>query len=193
MYDIWILFLLLNMLFCLILCINCNNPIFSVLFLMLSFIDLFLVLSYIGNVFVPTMILFIYIGAMSILLIFVLMLVDIKMLYVKKNFFYINIFIILIFSAFLIYLFLKVSYFFAIVYKYASWRLPDFIAALYLQSDVSAIGTFLFNFNFFPFIIISMILLVALIGSISLVIFRSNASKKQNTSEQLKTFFDFFR
>jgi NADH:ubiquinone oxidoreductase subunit 6 (subunit J) len=87
---------------------------------MLSFLDLFLVLSYIGNIFVPIMILFIYVGAMSILLIFVLMLVDVKMLYVRKNFFYLNIIIVFVLSAFLIYLFLKVSYFFIIVYKYAS-------------------------------------------------------------------------
>lgn len=192
MYDLWILFLLFNILICLTFCINCNNPIYSVLFLMLSFINLFFVLIYIGNTFVPTMILFIYIGAMSILLIFVLMLVDVKVLFTRKDYISLNIVFIFFFSTFILYFFYKTSYFFIIVYKYASWRLVDFISVLYTSSDIVSIGFYLFNFNFFPFIIISFILFVALIGSISIVIFKNNSSKKQSTADSLKEFFNLF-
>jgi NADH-quinone oxidoreductase subunit J len=191
-YDLWIIFLLLNILICLVFCINCNNPVYSVLFLMLAFINLFLILIYIGNTFVPTMILFIYVGAMSILLIFVLMLVDVKIWFVKKDFKYLNVLFISLISFFIIYFFYKSSYFFIIVYKYASWRLTDFIAILYTYSDIVSIGFYLFNFNFFPFVIISLILFVALIGSISIVIFKNNSSKKQSTAEALKEFFNLF-
>ena len=191
--DIWIIFLLLNILISLAICINCKNPIFSVLFLMLAFINLFMVLSYIGNLFVPLMILFIYIGAMSILLIFVLMLLDVKVFFIRKSIFFLNVIFILLLAFSIVYLFSRTTYFFVVVYKYSSWRLVDFINLLYVQSDIQALGFYLFNFNFMPFIIVSNILFVALLGSISIVIFKNKDAKKQSTAEKLKDFFTFFK
>jgi hypothetical protein len=64
---------------------------------------------------------------------------------------------------------------------------------LYVQSDIQALGFYLFNFNFMPFIIVSNILFVALLGSISIVIFKNKDAKKQSTAEKLKDFFTFFK
>ena len=170
--DFFLILILIFTALVLLVCINCSNPIYSVIFLMIAFINLFLLLVYLGLNFIPLLILFIYVGAISILLIFVLMILDIKVLLFYKNVEFLSYYFFLysiFFFVFLLTLF-KDWDFFSLIYNYSSWRIVDFINILYMNDEIKAIGVVTFYFYFYHFVIISLILLVSLIGSIFIVI-----------------------
>src|SRR5580700_2670652 len=76
-----LIFILCNLLIINLLCsIFAFNPIYTILFLVLAFINLSLLLLAVGVKFVAFMILLIYVGAISILFMFVLMMLNLDLL-----------------------------------------------------------------------------------------------------------------
>lgn len=189
-FDILPLFVLLISNFaCTLLCVFCRNPINSVLYLMTSFIILSILLLYLGAQFISLLILFIYVGAISILLIFVLMILDLKALFFDNfsTYFYNILFITFLFIT-LLYLTFDSLPFFSIIYNNSDWNLVDFTSILYMQSDIRILGFILYNFYFYHFFLVSLILLFVLVGSISIVIERKDILKKQYYKNQVKSF-----
>jgi NADH-quinone oxidoreductase subunit J len=156
---------------------------------MISFVILSALILYLGAQFISLLVLFIYVGAISILLIFVLMILDLKTLFFDNlsAYFYNILFILFTFFIALFFI-VDNSPFFSVLYKNSDWGTVDFISILYMQSDIRVIGFVLYNFYFYHFFLVSLILLFVLMGSISIVIERKNILKKQYYKNQIKGF-----
>lgn len=165
----YLIFCLLNLLIItLVFVILSFNPIFSVLFLMLAFINLFFILMLHGVEFISFLILLIYVGAISILLLFVLMVLDIKLLlYRTKNFFTFIILFLIILFIFEFFIFYKLGNNYLVLYNSPVY--VDYLKLLYSDIDIKVLGYFIYNFCQYSIILITLILLTALIVSISLV------------------------
>lgn len=101
-------------------CILSRNPIFSVLFLILLFLSLGSMFLVLRLYFVGLLIIFIYVGAISILFLFVLMIVDFRILFSDKEYIHSGKFfnLLLIMNFVIIILFIITNFFinFGIVY-----------------------------------------------------------------------------
>lgn len=169
----------------LILVIISNNPIYSVLFLMLSFINIAILLLILGVEFLPVIFLVIYVGAISILFLFVIMMMDIKfnLLTNKKvfsNFYFISkLVLFLLILSFIYFLLIKGAGLEDFNY-FVNW-----INLSYTTYDIKVIGFILYNFYYYYFILIGIILFVAMVGCISLVVDSNLVSKKQDLYKQI--------
>ena len=180
------LILIIFILISLILVLFSQNPIYSVLFLMLSFSNSALLLLYIGVDFLAILLLVIYVGAISILFLFVIMMIDIKfnLLSQKKaKSSWANLIIIILILSFFflnLVLFFKLDFFNLETFYYLLWS-----KLIYLNYDVQILGFVLFNFFFYQFVLIGLILFIAMVGCISLVLESNLISKKQDLFQQI--------
>ena len=159
-----------------------KNPIYSVVFLMATFLSSSLFLLYLGIEFFAMLILVIYVGAISILFLFVIMLIDIKEVLLKKrNVISLN-FIIFIILFMIFIIFSNFSFFFDNLYflEFKNW-----FDIYFYKSDIINLGFILYNFYFYDFITIGFILLIAMIGCIALVLEENFVAKKQQLFEQI--------
>jgi NADH:ubiquinone oxidoreductase subunit 6 (subunit J) len=62
----------------------------------------------------------------------------------------------------------------------------DWLSAAFNVPNIKMIGNVLYTYTFYPFILASLILLVAMIGSIVLTLNKSKETKSQNIYKQLK-------
>lgn len=181
--------LLIGIFTCTLLSVTSKNPINSIIFLMISVVNLSVLLLYLGAQFISLLILFIYVGAISILLIFVLMILDLKALFFDNFSIYLYNVLFIIFIFFSIVMLVYDSFpFFSIIYNNSNWNSVDFTSILYMQSDIRILGFILYNFYFYHFILVSLILLFVLVGAISIVIERKAVLKKLSSKNQVKSF-----
>ena len=149
-----------------------NNYIYSVLFLIISFLDSAFILFLFDIEFLALLFIMVYVGAVAVLFLFVIMMVETKQndilnlnSYFKSFIFFI--FFILFFE--LIYLFFVNSFFnmndnYAVYHSFFNIKTNSFDDL----SNVSYIGKLLFNYYFIVVLISGFILLMALIGAVSL-------------------------
>ena len=159
--------------------ISSLNPIHSVFWLVLVFLNTSILLIMMGFSFIPLMLVVIYVGAIAILFLFVIMMLDILQL--KKVDSISNI-IPIIFCVFINVLSYIILYFkdYGIILKLSSvisWNLDS-------ESQINTIAKSLYSFYSYPFIIISLLLLVAMIGAIILVLDLSVITKRQDLVNQ---------
>jgi NADH:ubiquinone oxidoreductase subunit 6 (subunit J) len=110
--------LLIGIFTCTLLSVTSKNPINSIIFLMISMVNLAVLLLYLGAQFISLLILFIYVGAISILLIFVIMILDLKALFFDNFSIYLYNVLFIIFVFFSITLLVYDSFsFFSIIYN----------------------------------------------------------------------------
>ena len=159
--------------------ISSLNPIHSVFWLVLVFLNSSALLLLIGFSFIPLMIIIVYVGAIAILFLFVIMMLDI--LYLKKidsinNIIPITIFLFMnIITNLYIYFQgynLKVS-----ISESSSWSLN-------YDSQINIISKSIYTYYSYPFIIISLLLLVAMVGAIVLVLDLGLITRRQKLVEQ---------
>jgi NADH-ubiquinone oxidoreductase chain 6 len=165
---------------CGILIITVNNPIVSVLFLIGLFLNISIYLMLIGNSFIGFSYLLVYIGAVSILFLFILMLINIRisdLLVNNRNslglaffvglFFFLTIYNIIYLNN--VYILsnnnnLKLDY-----VTSNSW--DNYITDM---TDIATIGNILYTNYFIWLIITSVILLLAMVGCIAITISPKN-------------------
>lgn len=161
-----------------IMVISSLNPIHSVFWLVLVFLNSSALLLLLGFNFIPLMIIIVYVGAIAILFLFVIMMLDI--LYLKKVDSINNIIPLIIF------VFTNIISSFYIYFKdlnlisntnYYMWELNQ-------ESQINIIGKFLYTYYSYPFIIISLLLLVAMIGAIVLVLDLGIITRRQKLVDQ---------
>lgn len=178
-----LIFLLLNLLIInLLYSIFSFNPIYSILFLVLAFINFSLLLLLIGVKFIAFLILLIYVGAISILLMFVLMMLNIEVVLFQTFHSFTTIIFFLSITFFLemfILFYLKKLMLFYPTFIYINW-----VKILHSLPELLVLGIFIYNYNFINLFLIGLILLAALVGSVSLVS-EKYFVKKQNLSVQL--------
>ena len=178
-----------------------TNPIFSILFLILTFCIGSLILFYFSLEFLGFLYLIIYVGAIAILFLFVIMLLNLNILnylkiYDRLNFIACSGFFLILLFIFEQYLFFNLDfyyYFFEEDFYYMSW-----IFFLNFNSDIIIIGNLLYTDYFLSLILLTLLFFVSLIGAILLIekvessliqykneYKKSNLIKYQDISEQV--------
>ena len=162
-----------------IMVITSLNPIHSVFWLVLLFLNTSALLILLGFNFIPLMLIIVYVGAIAILFLFVIMMLDILELKKIESISNVIPIILCVFVNILTQLILYFKEYNIIL------NLND-LSVWYINSDsqVSFIAKILYSFYGYPFIIISLLLLVAMVGAIILVLDLGVLSRKQILVDQ---------
>jgi NADH-quinone oxidoreductase subunit J len=159
-----------------------RNPVQSVLFLILTFVNaagLFLML---GAEFLAMILVIVYVGAVAVLFLFVVMMLDVDFAELRQGFLQYLPFGALIGVIFLLELILVVG---AYVIDPALVRSPAVpIPPADLMTNTEAIGQVLYTRYFYFFQAAGLILLVAMIGAIVLTLRERPGIKRQDISKQ---------
>lgn len=160
------------------------NPIFSMFFLILGFINVSGIFLLFNSEFIALIFILIYVGAISVLFLFIIMMIHIKRYSILQNsVFFISITTVLsfFFCFLVIYIILNDS-----VFLIENSFLPytDWIAISQEISILESLGNVLYSYYFYYFILIGLILLLAMIGSIILTIRQVTFVKQQYIFEQ---------
>ena len=162
--------------------ISAKNPVHSVLFLILSFVSASGLFILLGAEFLAMILVVVYVGAVAVLFLFVVMMLDINFVKLREGFLQ-----YLPFGALLgLVLFTELAMLF----------LPDKLATLSLiefssypvfsdTENTKDLGSVLYTEYFFLFQLSGVILLVAMIGSIVLTLRHRSGVKKQKISDQI--------
>lgn len=163
-----------------------ENPIYAIFLLVLVFFGSSFLLIELNLFFLSLMILIVYLGALIVLFLFVVMMLNIKSLELNRviNFFP---FLFIFFSAFFLFFLtsdfsfsnfqVSLNLFFLNVYE---WEHSYFSRGLFFS-----LGFFLYTFGSVFLILISFILLLAMIGAILLTLVPHRYFLKQNSIDQL--------
>ena len=184
-----------------IMVIQAKNPVHSVLFLILVFFNSAGLLLLLGLDFFALIFLVVYVGAIAVLFLFVVMMLNIKLAEInEKRLRYLPIGGVLGFL-FLLLIFLIVdndlipllqdlanpesisnnthSFFYESNLSFIQWsQLLDTV------SNIEAIGLYIYTYYFFLFLLASLILLVAMIGAIVLTMTKGVSIKRQKVFQQ---------
>ena len=143
-------------------CILSLNPIYSVTWLIISFVLLASFMLINGFDFLPLLIIIVYVGAISILFLFIVMMIEIK----KLDFNFYNIIPILLYILFFI---------------YSSETINQ-----KLSCNITLMSKVLYSDYYIILILLSLILLIAMIGVIILTLTVNDLTRKQNIIVQKK-------
>nr|YP_010338886.1 NADH dehydrogenase subunit 6 [Bangia atropurpurea]UNJ18853.1 NADH dehydrogenase subunit 6 [Bangia atropurpurea] len=172
--------------------VSLSNAVYSVLFLIIVFCNTAGILLLLGAEFLSFLFLIVYVGAIAVLFLFVVMMLNIKTNSVKINY------TTIILIGFLISLILSFQFLAAIQIDFevysnlgidlAKTNFPTitiWIQENNLPSNVESIGLVLYTSYSLVFILCAFILLLAMIGSIVLTMNQRSGVKKQQISLQL--------
>jgi len=176
-----------------ILVIGSKNPVHSVLFLILVFCNAAGLLILLEVEFLAMIFLIVYVGAIAVLFLFVVMMLNIKLIELNENLilylpigailaliFLFEIFIII--DTDLIPLF---SLNFADTLNYIKWT-----SEITYTTNVARLGSLIYTHYFFLFIIASLILFVAMVGAIMLTLYKNTNLKRQVIYKQISRDFN---
>lgn len=160
------------------------NPIFSIFFLVLGFLNVSGLFFLLNSEFIALIFILIYVGAIAVLFLFIIMMIDIKRHSIeKKN-------TIFHFAGF----FLSSFFFFSIIYTILDESVylikNDFVVYHnWLQSAnqltiLESLGYIIYDYYAYYFLLVGIILLLAMIGAIILTIRNVHFIKQQCSFEQ---------
>jgi NADH-quinone oxidoreductase subunit J len=163
-----------------------NNPVYAVLFLILTFFNSAILVLLLNLEFLAIIFVIIYIGAIMVLFLFIVMMLDIKQSVFYLNFkyyFFISGVVLFILTNEFLYI-LSQDLLLAVspdkFLNYTDWF------SLTLESPaIKVLGTYLYTKFFFFFILAGLILLVSMIGAISLTLNESNSLGRQILYKQV--------
>ena len=169
--------------------ITVKNPVHSVLFLVLVFLEATFILLLLEIEFLPLIFIIIYVGAIAILFLFVVMMIDVKIIKSPTNYlkyFSISGIIGLVFLFFLIYITqesiflnqLSNELIFSTNYKNCIINFDNI-------NNLKCIGQFLYTDYFVHFLMSGFLLLIGMNGPIVLTLFINTYSKNQFIYKQL--------
>jgi NADH-quinone oxidoreductase subunit J len=167
-----------------ILVISSQNPVHSVFFLVLVFLISAFLLLLLEIEFISLLFILVYVGAIAVLFLFVVMMLDIKINKHEKDF--------------LVYLpigsFLGIVFFLEIFLTFQdnfvltiqnTEGYTQWLSSLDSITNVEMLGQLLYTYYFFYFLIAGIILLVAMIGAIVLTLNFSQKAKHQSVFKQI--------
>lgn len=176
-----------------IMVIGAKNPIHSVLFLILVFCNATGLLILLEVEFLAMIFLVVYVGAIAVLFLFVVMMLNIKIIELSENLFLylpIGAFIALIF---LFEIFLVIDTDLMPVFSKRAGDLINFVdwsSKVTYTSNIAQLGNIMYTYYFYLFLVASMILLVAMIGAIMLTLHRNKTVKRQEIYKQISRDFN---
>ena len=165
-----------------------NNPVYSALFLILVFFNSGLLILLLDLEFLALIFILIYIGAIMVLVLFVIMMLDIKQttLYIHTSYYFFmsGLFLIILGSELLYFISSDlISFQQKHFYNYLNW-----FAVVLESSNIKNLGYYLYTYFSSFFLIAGLILLVAMLGAISLTLEDPSSSigtKHQQLFKQL--------
>ncbi len=161
--------------------ISARNPVHSVLFLILSFVNASGLFVLLGAEFLAMILVVVYVGAVAVLFLFVVMMLDINFVKLREGFLQ-----YLPFGALLgIVLIIELGILF-LTKSFSENSLSKFIELPIMNEveNTKLIGQVLYTNYFYLFQISGLILLVAMVGSITLTLRDRGQVKRQNISQQ---------
>jgi len=167
--------------------ITSKNPIICVFWLILAFINCSFLLLLLGLEFLPLLFIIVYVGAIAILFLFVVMLLNIKLVEISENsarYVPIGVIIGFVFLYQIYYIFTS-----DLSSEVLSWSSLDFTSIVSL-SNISLIGVLLYTDYFLYFLVSSLVLLVSMIGAIVLCLWHEKGIKRQDLFAQITTEYD---
>ena len=161
--------------------ISAKNPVHSVLFLILSFVNAAGLFVLLGAEFLAMILVVVYVGAVAVLFLFVVMMLDINFIKLREGFLQYLPFgallgIVLVVELGILYL--------TDTSSNINSSLSSLEPSINELENTKMIGQILYTKYFFLFQICGIILLVAMIGSITLTLREKEGVKKQNINEQ---------
>ena len=162
--------------------VSSKNPVHSVLFLILSFVNDSAIFILLGAEFIAMILVVVYVGAVAVLFLFVVMMLDINFIKLREGFMQylpIGSLLGLVLLAELIMIFLSKKFTCPVLVNYSMNPIVSKIG------NTKDIGTVLYTEYFYLFQIAGLILLVAMIGSIVLTLRQRKGVKKQSIFNQV--------
>ena len=176
-----------------------TNPVESVLFLILAFFNVGAILFLFNAEFLALIFIIVYVGAIAVLFLFVIMMLNVKIhenIFTKvfvKNF---SNSIIALFFTYLISVILFVYLKSVFNTQHLFLEITNEAVLFDNLNNIDVLGQVLYNYYLVCFLIAGLILLVALIGSITLTLHFNKTNKSQLVSRQLSrtdNFLSFFK
>ena len=161
-----------------------RNPVYSVLFLVLAFFNAAALFLLIGAEFIAMILIIVYVGAVAVLFLFVVMMLDINLTKLREGFLkYLPVGAMIGFV-----LFLEILFGLGVLGgntddlgRRSARPVPQVLAI----DNTRAIGRVLYTQYFYLFQVAGLVLLVAMIGAIVLTLRRRPGVRRQRISEQL--------
>lgn len=172
-----------------------KNPVYSILSLILVFLNVSGLFVTLGAEFLALLFIIVYVGAVAVLFLFVIMMLNIKFLSIRLSIYrYIPIFLIfgLIFSSEFLLIFCNDLVYFDIQYLdmlHLNEHFLDWCVYVFLPSNLTIFSDLLYTHFVFLLIASGIILLISMIGAISLTLHRRNDIKRQHIYKQLSRDF----
>lgn len=165
--------------------ITAKNPVHAVLFLIVCFFNTAALFVLLGAEFLAFMLIIVYAGALSVLFLFIVMMLNVDFTSLRKDIVKYAPVGLLVGAVLLIELFLL----------FQSWSHSVFLSQNIIHpipdheavTNTKAIGAILYTDYAYIFILSGVILLLAMIGSITLTLRDTNRAKQQNGTEQAET------
>lgn len=145
-----------------------SNPIQSLLALIVVFALSSMLFMILGIEFISLLIFLIYVGAIAVLFLFIIMMLNLKIVELQNyylRYLPVGSFIIFFFFFELVF-FIYVEFF----YVYLNYSFLNWSKILFLEDNIFLISTIIYTYYIIYFICLALILLVSMIGSIILVI-----------------------
>lgn len=169
-----------------------NNPVHSILFLILVFCNISFILILLNVEFIAVIFLIVYVGAISVLFLFVVMMLNLKLVTLQETFwryiivgFFISLFFL--FELFFIFKNTNNNFFLFFNFQYFYYFFEkDWILLFNTPTNIEILGMYLYTYGLYPLILIGLILLVAIIGSIVLTLNQNINIKRQHIYKQLE-------
>jgi NADH-quinone oxidoreductase subunit J len=156
-----------------------RNPVHSVLFLILAFFNAAALFLLLGAEFLALILVIVYVGAVAVLFLFVVMMLDINFVELRRGFLqYLPI-------GFTVGVILAIE----LVLVFGTWAAAPSIAAPLAQApgvtNTQALGALLYTRYVYAFQAAGMVLLVAMIGAIVLTLRTREGVRRQKISQQI--------
>lgn len=176
------------LLVCSTMVIRSRNPVYSVLYLVLVFVNAAGLLLLLGLDFFAMIFLVVYVGAIAVLFLFVVMMLNIKVAEISENTLRYLPVGGLIGVVFLLEVLVVVDQDMVPALSttdyspYVDW--VNWSSLVEHTSNIESIGMLMYTYYFYYFLIASLILLVAMVGAIMLTLHKHRAVKRQDPSVQ---------
>ena len=176
------LFMSFNLIFICILVFAVDNPVHSVLSLILAFFNAAIILLLFDVEFLGIVFIIIYVGAIAILFLFVVMMLNVKIFSFDLTQYY-----LLLFSFFTIFSIQVLTIVFKTFPQLESQSTYSIIPSFYFDTlnNLNLIGQVLYNYYASCFLLAGLVLLVAMIGAISLTLNFTSKRKTELLYKQL--------
>ncbi len=176
-----------------------KNPIHAILFLVFLFILTGIWFILLNSEFLAFLIFIVYVGAISVLFLFILMMLSIRLKNLKEN---IIKYIPISLWVFYVLIYISLNSFYKsysteqesfVEYHLINYYYNDFMVKPIASTNVHVIGLLLYTFFYYLFIMSSIVLLIAMLGAISLTLNAKTLLKTQKIYKQnIKNYYNSF-